>query len=770
MKVQVITIVFLLLLPAILIAQEVKGIITDYTTNTPIANANVVIAGTKMGTISDQEGRFVFHLSAKPEPVTIIVSHIGYMNYTHTFTIKRDEANEITIRLIPSATTFNEIIITATRTQRNIQDIPASVRVFASEQIKDYPFTAIDDLLRTDASIVVDRKNGIFSKNASINMRGLNSSARTLVMIDGVPLNKADGGGVNWNRINPESIDRIEVVKGPGSALYGGNAMGGVINIISKDIPEKFSGSIKGSVGSCNTQGAQAWLSGRINAIPRLGWNISTFYRRGDGYIIAPSENRDTTDIKAYLWEYNIGGKLDYTLKHNGKIEIGHNYYDDKRGDGVRVYDPEGGYNKYRTNHTYANFKSTFGNTSLVANAYVQLENFMNQKEQIKTEKLPPYAITQYVLYLVDAHRKDAGMWVSATTKARNKHAITYGSDIRLSSSNTSDIYFTATDTITNKAKLNSFAVFVQDEFSMLNNRIKIVAGARADAVFFENASFSIASPSVVNNYLMVYTGGYKNKHWLAVSPKIGAQYSLNTTTKIYLNYATGFRPGTLDDMCRSGSISKGFKMANPDLKPEYIHNYEIGSTISIGQFLQVESSLYYSTGNQFHYFVGTGDTIYSASNPKAILKRENVSKAAISGFEATFRITPVKSLMFSFSYAYNHSVIKSFDTIRFVAKDLSGKFLMEVPKNRFTALLTWKNKYFNSMLMCDYTGSLFTDDENLIELPSYFKLDAKISRVFAEKYSLSLTVQNLTNNIYTDNKGNLGMSRFIMLEAGYRF
>ena len=98
----------------------------------------------------------------------------------------------------------------------------------------------------------------------------------------------------------------------------------------------------------------------------------------------------------------------------------------------------------------------------------------------------------------------------------------------------------------------------------MLNNRLKIVAGARADAVFFSDASFTIAAPSVTNNYMMEYTGDYDDKQWLAISPKLGARYDLNHSNSVYVNYASGFRPGTLDDMCRNGSISKGFKMANP--------------------------------------------------------------------------------------------------------------------------------------------------------------------------------------------------------------
>lgn len=762
-------VLLLLLMPAYIFAQDIKGFIFENPGNTPIANANLIIPGTTLGTVSGIDGSFTLNVQINGQ-VKLVVSHIGYESTTQTLNIPVSGLKDIIIRLEPKVSEIAETVITATRTKKSINELPAAVRLITAEQIKEMPSAAIDDLLRTEASINVDRKNGIFSKNASVNMRGLNSSARTLVMLDGVPLNKADGGGVNWNRVNTESVDRIEVIKGPGSAMYGGNAMGGIINIITKDIQDNPAGSIKVSLGSCNTQGVQAWLSGRTKKLPKLGWSINSFYRRGDGYIIAPKESRDSTDVKAYLWEYNLGGKLAYNFTDSSRLEIGYNYFDDKTGDGIRVYDPEGGYYKYRTNHAYATYKGYVGKTQITANAYMQLENYMNQKEQLKTEKTPPYAITQYVLYLTDSQRNDGGIWLSATTKAGANHKLTYGADIRLSGADASDIYFTSTDTITNKGKMNAFAVFVQDEFSMLNNRLKIVAGARADAVFFRDAAFIISAPSVTNSYMMEYTGSYKDKNWLAISPKLGARYDLKHSNSVYINYAAGFRPGTLDDMCRSGSISKGFKMANPELEPEHLNNFEAGGSFVINRYLRFEPSVYYSIGNQFQYFVGTGDTVYSTSSPKAILKRENVSKAAITGVEATMRMIPVKSLEVTLSYAYNHSVIKSFDTIRFVAKDLSGKFLMEVPQNRFTAMLNWKNKYFNSMLVYEYTGKLYTDDENLIAMPAYYRLDGKISHVFASHYSLSLTIQNLTNNIYTDNKGNLGISRFIMFEAGYRF
>jgi iron complex outermembrane receptor protein len=769
MKTIQLILLFLCLYPAINFAQEIKGVIKDKSNGKPIVNANITIPGTTYGTISGEDGNFILQVQ-KTGKINLHVTHIAYSSVTETFDIPATGLIGIIILLNTRTSSMDETVITATRTWRNVNETPAAIKVITAEQIKEIPATAVDDLLLTDASLNVDRKNGIFSKNASVNMRGLNSSARTLVMLDGVPLNKADGGGVNWNRINMESIDQLEIVKGPGSALYGGNAMGGVINVISKDIQDKSSGSAKISLGSCNTQAANVWVGAMTKKLPKLGWSINSFYRRGDGYIIAPEDVRDSSDVKTYLWEYNAGGKLVYKISDSSRIEAGYNYFDDKTGDGTRFYDPEGGYYKYRTNHAFVTYKGYAGKTHITANAYMQLENYQNQKEQVKTDKLPPYPITQYVLYLTDSHRNDAGIWLAATTPAGKNHKLTYGADIRLSSADASDIYFTSTDTITNKGKMNAYALFAEDEFSMLNNRLKFIVGARADAIYFTDAAFTIASPSVTNEYMMQYTGNYDDKNWLALSPKAGVLYALNRANTVYFNYAVGFRPGTLDDMCRSGSISKGFKMANPELEPEYLNNFEAGGSFALNKYIHIEPSVYYSLGRQFQYFVGTGDTIYSAQKPKPILKRENVSKAAVTGAEATLRITPVHSLELSVSYAYNHSVIKDFDTVKFVAKDLSGKFLMEVPMHHFTGMLKWVNNYFVSTLLYEYTGSLYIDDENLVEQPAYSRFDLKLSRSFAKNYFAGLTIQNLTNSVYTDNKGNLGISRFFMLEAGYRF
>ncbi|GAI54266.1 unnamed protein product [marine sediment metagenome] len=90
---------------------------------------------------------------------------------------------------------IEQVIITATRTPKSLKNIPGQAEIISAENIEELPVANIDDVLRTIGNVYVNRSWGIFSKNASITMRGLESSSRTLVMIDGVPKNKMAGTG-----------------------------------------------------------------------------------------------------------------------------------------------------------------------------------------------------------------------------------------------------------------------------------------------------------------------------------------------------------------------------------------------------------------------------------------------------------------------------------------------------------------------------------------------------------------------------------------------
>lgn len=748
----------------------IRGKIVDAESNKPISNAAIQLLNLSLGIVSDSLGNFLL-TGLTEDHIVLKISHIGFTSEIRKINSNSFSSSEIVISLSPSMVEMQSVVITATRSIRDVASIPARMEVINKSQIEGMPGNTADDMLRFIAGANVDRKNGIFSKNASITMRGLNGAQRTLILMDGVPLNKTDGGSINWSRINPDIIERIEVVKGPVSTLYGSNAMSGAINIITKKPVKSIEGEVKAFYGSYNTMGGRLQLSGsEVKKSKGFFFDVNAFYRRGDGYYLYPDSTRNATDVKNHLWEYLAAAKVGYSFNEFNEMEIEYDYFDDKRGDGVKVFDTEGGYSKYTTNFVRGRYKGGNNKIHFEMNGFYQLEHTIQNKESAKFDVMPPFAMNKYSLYRVDSKKLDRGLWTNASTSIAKNNELTIGIDYKQGNVNSSDNYFTSTDIVTNKGKMSFYGAFVQDEALFFNKKINVTTGFRFDYVRFFSGSYSIADPSYANLYLMNYVGKYGDTAWWSVSPKIGITYEVNSLLNLYVSYGKGFRPPILDDMCRSGSVNKGFKLANPFLKPETLNNYEIGGTFFMSNKIKIEPSLFYSVGNDFQYFVGTGDTIYSGNKPKGILKRENIAKTETYGGEIGVSYQVFKHLNLITNYGHYISKIKNYDISKYQGKDLSGKDLMEVAPNIFNFIATWKSKIATISLAYQFVDKQWIDDENLQASPAHYDLDFKILKRFKNHYFLGLEIQNILNTVYIDEKGVLGPGRYILVEAAYKF
>src|SRR5207244_3126345 len=130
------------------------------------------------------------------------------------------------------------VTVTASRTEQRLGDVPESVSVLRSEEIRQSPAVVADDVLRQVPTFSLFRRTSSLSSHPTaqgVSLRGIGPSgvSRTLVLIDNVPFNDPFGGWVYWTRVPLESVDRVEVVEGPSSSVYGNYGMGGVINIVS---------------------------------------------------------------------------------------------------------------------------------------------------------------------------------------------------------------------------------------------------------------------------------------------------------------------------------------------------------------------------------------------------------------------------------------------------------------------------------------------------------------------------------------------------------
>ncbi len=690
----------------------------------------------------------------------VLIILVSFNSQLFSQNTDKKEADTLIMRELP------EVFITATRSARTIREVPSRVNSIEKAQIEALPAVNADALLQLIPGANIDRHQGIYSKNSGITLRGLNGTPRTLILVDGVPISKTDGGGVNWNRIVPDNIEKIEVVKGPASAVYGGNALAGVINIITRKPSTTLEGKFSTFFGTYNTAGASLQLNGKLKPQGNsFYYGLNTFYRSGDGYIIMPENQRDSFDVRTYLWETGASAKIGYLYGKNSFSEVEYTYYNDKRGDGTKIFESDGGYNRYPTNYLRFTNNYNYGKINWLFRYFYQNENYLRQSESISPKKN-----NKYTLYNTDASRIDQGIWTNLDYKPSVNFDLTFGLDLKQGSVDGRDIYYTSSDILINKGKMNFIAFFGAAEWRPFNEKLIISAGLRYDAAKFYDGSFTIETPTTLSDFMEMYPSNFEDATWDAWSPKVGLKHSLGRYSDIYLSYSRGFRPGMLDDMCRNGNISKGFKLANPQLKPETADNYEAGATIRIFKDFSIEPSIYRTVGHDFHYFVGNGDSIYTGGNNlKPVLQRQNVSGVEVLGFEITANWKINSQFTLTSNYAYNNSTITDFDTTGRVAKDLSGKFLMEVPLNQFFAGLFYSSKLFNAALVYNYHDSQWIDDENTQESPSYNIVDFKASKNFSA-FSAGFTLQDIFDSRYLDSKGNISPGRFFMINISYRF
>jgi len=751
--------------PYLVFAQgNIHGYILNASTGEPVPQVSIQVEGTSLGSITSEEGFYEFK-EIVPGDYTLIFSHLSYQKQVQYIRVA-EGVQTLDINLKPGIYDFNPVIVSATLTRRRQEEIPSRLERIDQAQIQDITYANSDDLLRPVSNVHVNRSWGIFSKNTSVTMRGLNSSSRTLILLNGVPLNKAGGGAINWHIVQPDVIDNIEVYKGPNSSLYGNNAMGGVISISTKRPEKPIQGTVKAMISSYQTYGGMLNLGGRYKIKDRsLYWNVNLFGRQGDGYILEPEESRGEYDVEAYLKEFNSQALIGYQINKNHTIELQYFLSNAKHGNGTRVYEEDGGFDKYLTNILQATYKGMVDRYHINANIYFHTEDYLQQSESLSSSS------NKYKLSELNSEKLDFGSTVNVSRDIFASQTLTFGMEFKQGDVQTSTVYHTSTDKIDYTGKLSTYALFIQDELSFSKGKGNLIAGLRFDHDRFWDGGIRITDPTSNTGFIQDQEVDYANSSWNKLSPKLALKYQVLKSTSFYGSIGTGFMPPMLDDMCKSGKIRKGFKIANPGLRPETLINYELGSTVLLIDKIRIEPSVYLSQGKDFQYLIGTGDSIDTGGdNLKPVFQRQNVSKIRVLGAELTFTYSILPNLIYVANYAYNHSTITEYDVDPESNMDLSGNFLNEVPMHQFFTSLTLQHRWVNASLSYQYISEQWYDDANTILLEPYSLVDLKLYRTFWKKLKLTLMVQNLLGEVYIDRKGLLSPGRFITGEIAFIF
>lgn len=654
---------------------------------------------------------------------------------------------------VDSTLTLEEVIVTGSRSERPVTQSPGSISVVSPVVLKNSPVQTVDEILSMISGINTTRSNGISEMRTNVSIRGLagDEQGRTLVLFDGIPLNTSDEGSVNWNSINIDNIQRIEVFKGPGSSLYGNNAMGGVINIISKKATDPL--SVRGSVsyGSLNTWMSRLGISSKLSK--KLSVFLSGYYNRSDGFNNIPDSLRTTPDysVPRFAKEGGLYSKVLYNPTPLFNIDLAYDLYRDKRGEGEKIEAPDGEYRRFDHHRARGRFfgeKKTF---SYNAALYFQRQNYFRLDERIKNEA--------YQRFDVKSHRDEWGAMLNLRFSGKHND-LSIGGEYKNGSVDGGDYYVTSPDKVLNKGTMTFTSVFIQDELSFLQKKFWLQLALRYDNAYFHKGRFE-AIGDLVSDF-DTYNGDLENNRWDHFSPRVALRFNPVKPVSLYISYSQGFRASILDDLCRSGWMWIGPKIANPDLGPETLDNYEIGGTFHILKNLSLSPAVYYARGKDFLYYIATGEKMWGQID---IYQRQNISKIEMKGAEVDLNYTPLSGLSLNVNYTYNEPKIKKFAD----RPELNDKILTYAPKHLVKGSLLWTGGIAEIMVRGRYKTKQYTTEDNSASIPGFAVWDVQISRwFFKHRFYLGGEMLNVFDNRHMNTKDYISAGRLMNVKIAF--
>jgi len=213
-------------------------------------------------------------------------------------------------------------------------------------------------------------------------------------------------------------------------------------------------------------------------------------------------------------------------------------------------------------------------------------------------------------------------------------------------------------------------------------------------------------------------------------------------------------------------------------LKPETLSNYELGFTYQTDK-LQITPSVYYSIGNDFMYYVTTGDSVNQGFKVSPVFQSRNISKVEIYGFELGINYHICNNISLFANYAYSHSQIKEYKLINPLTDvDINNKFLTDVPNHSASIGCLWRNKIVNTSINAKYVGKEWVNDANIpddkygldAQYPDYIIIDLNFRKQLLSFLETRLSVENVFDKMIYDSKNLKGYGRFITFGVNFKY
>lgn len=606
----------------------------------------------------------------------------------------------VAVQAQDEAAQLDEIVVTATKTEREIKEVPTNVTVITREDIDRVQARDLSDLLQQVPGFSVSAFGGVRA-DMYVSSRGNQPSTRgAQLLVDGIEYNNTDGY-FSVQGIPIGDIERIEIVKNPASSLYGNFGTGGVVNVITRKATQPVEAKVSASYGSFDTQDHYAVLNGAMNKWEYYlegryhktnGWQDNAWEQNGLFHTHAKYHLDDTT---------SMGFHLNYMRLTNGYP--GTLTEDEFEENPRQTLQPFGDADSY----TFIGalfFEKVFGQSRLYGKMkYTGMDGWCIDPDFFDFQG---YNIIPEVNYSL------------GHTLGGMNGTLLVGSEFRYLNYQRSraftvvggekdELYMDRT------RKDETWALFIQEELEVLKDLL-VSTGVRYDLVHTDFTDH------------LDPTTDFDESH-SAWSPKFGATYTLSNAVGFFANYSGGFR--------NPSTAASGFSK-NPKLDPELIHSYEAGLRG------QPWSWLYY---NAAFFLVDTDDKIIRVGGPRNL---ENAGETRSRGFEVGLNAQFKCGFRASLNYTYADSEFRDYTTVDGISYD--GKTIPLVPKHLFGVGVGYGSALLGQLdVMVNYGSKRYLDNANTRTLDGYILLDAKYRYNIGEHLELFVAGTNLTDEEY---------------------
>ena len=712
----------------------IQGTITG--PNGPVTGARISVERPPRLAITDDRGTYTL----RGIPVggyEIVVTALGYKPARRAVNVIANQLLPVDIALEQGSLMLSGVVTTATRTPTLADQVATTLNVLTPREIETSPARESQDLLREIPGVELPRTSSLVGGTAQIvSIRGVDEG-RTAVTFDGFPINDAWGEWIDWGRVPKGMLDRVEVVEGGTSSLYGNGAMGGMISFFSRPLaPGAANMLIEG--GSRDMR--HGYASAGLPVYGALTAMVSGDYQEGGGYNMIDPSKRGSIDMPSSIIQRNAYARLNYAPSSSFDAFVGGHMFGDNRNIGTPLGyqtrdqgDVDGGLDY----GTYAG-----GLLSL------RTWNGKQEEHQRATTIRAGGRIAEDSSVVANIPSHDWGASAMWTRNAwLHLESFSLGGDYRHMQGNYDEVDFSTAcpgvncGTVTRRvlsggdqALSGVFAQAIAAPFTPL----RLELSARVDQ-WNNNDGHSIDAAAGEQTYA--------DRSKTAFSPRIGARYQLLSSLSFHGAVYKAFRAPNLAELYRKQISATSITIPNPNLSPETALGREIGLDWQPTQWLQTKGTYYVADYRDFN----VPTTIPNASDPQCgtittCRQRLNVNSSRSQGAEAYVAVRPLAALLVSGSVNYDDDRQQSG-----IAAGLPKPHINRVPSPKQTIRATYSSRQYGDWTaIWRHEGPTTTLQG--VWLEPFTVLDANVQRELLPGVTGVFSIENITNTQYEVN------------------